>query len=55
MKRKLSYQLWFEKVCEFVWAQVACSVNDLPDCPFRDWYEDDVTPTIAAWRAISRA
>jgi hypothetical protein len=31
------------------------SAEDLPDCPYRDWYEDDVPPVRAAARAIKYA
>lgn len=31
------------------------SVHDLPDVPFRDWYDDDVPPRTAARRAIRSA
>jgi hypothetical protein len=36
--------------------RIACvSVNDLPDCCFRDWFEDDVKPVQAARRAVRNA
>ena len=31
------------------------SLDDLPDCAFRDWYEDGHTPTQAAKKAIRQA
>lgn len=51
----LTYKQWLEKVDNYVWAEVDCSVRDLPDCPFRDWYEDGVAPVVAGERAISGA
>jgi len=34
-----------------------CSLShmDLPDCPYRDWYDDGVNPRLAALRAIRNA
>ena len=31
------------------------SIHDLPDCPFRDWFDDGVSPKSAAHRAIRNA
>lgn len=31
------------------------SVHDLPDCLFRDWFEDGVKPSTAARRALRDA
>jgi len=35
-------------VCE---RKYGISVYDLADCPFRDWFDDGVTPSAAASRA----
>lgn len=51
----LTFKQWLAKVNEQVRARAGCSIRDLPDCPFRDWYEDGVTPVVAGERAISRA
>ena len=32
-----------------------CSVHDLPDCCYFDWYEDDMSPARAAAKAIRSA
>ncbi len=31
------------------------SIDDLTDCPLRDWYEDRVSPASAAKRALRNA
>lgn len=49
---KRTFEKWFEE------ANVAClekcgmSLEDLPDCPFYDWYEDGKSPKVAANKAI---
>lgn len=48
----MSFKLWMKKVDVFVEMLAGCSVYDLPDCLFRDWYEDGVTPEEAAARAV---
>jgi hypothetical protein len=46
------YQTWMAKVNAITERLVGCAVEDLADCCYRDWYEDDVTPMSAARRAI---
>lgn len=53
--RKLSFSLWLKKVDEAVQKRAGLSYQDLPDCPYADWYEDGATPTGAAVRAIRMA
>lgn len=50
-----TYEEWLKKVDAEVVRRVGLSVHDLPDCPFRDWYDDKVSPKTAAGRAIKRA
>ena len=52
---RLTYEQWREKMIEHVWDKAGCSIYDLPDCPYRDWYEDGVAPVVAGERAISQA
>ena len=47
-----SFDLWMQRVDAAVQRQVGVSVYDLPDCCFRDWYDDDLTPNEAAEVAI---
>lgn len=49
---KKTFDEWMREVDEAVESRVGCSVHDLADCPFRDWYEDDVSARSAAARAI---
>jgi len=48
----MSWQEWINKVDSKVYATIGCSVFDLPDCCLRDWFEDGISPTEAAMRAI---
>ena len=42
-------------VDKMIAAAVGVSSNDLPDCCYRDWYDDGVNPFHAAARAIKAA
>lgn len=48
----LTFAQWIRKVDIAVSKRVGCSVYDLADCPFRDWFEDGMTPTEAATEAL---
>ena len=52
MAKKLSFEEWLRRVDEQIEAACYLSYQDLPDCPYRDWYEDGVSPRAAAKRAI---
>jgi hypothetical protein len=49
------FESWMREVDEAVWRKAGCSVHDLPDCCFRDWFEAKVTVKGAASRAIKAA
>jgi len=51
----MTFAYWMKLVDNLVWTQVGCSVRDLPDCNFRIWYDDELTPEEAAERAIKEA
>lgn len=51
----MNFKQWMKRVDDLVWQQAGCSVHDLPDCLFRDWHEDGVTPEEAAERAVEEA
>ena len=46
---------WMAKVDAIVYRKQGCSVHDLPDCCFADWYDDDMSPARAAAKAIRAA
>lgn len=50
-----TYTQWKGKVNFLLVRSFGLGVDDLPDCPYRDWYEDDVSPATAAKRAIAAA
>jgi hypothetical protein len=50
-----SFDSWFAKVDANVSATVGLSVSDLPDCPFRDWFEDGISPSEAAEMTLEEA
>lgn len=51
----LTYEAWHHDVDTIVQCTVGCSVNDLPDCAYRDWYDEGMSPRDAAMRAIGYA
>ncbi len=50
-----TFKEWMAEVDEQVQVLACVSVYDLPDCLFRDWYDDELTPRQAARRAIRNA
>lgn len=45
---KLSFQEWMRKVNICVAQRIGLSAEDLPDQPYRDWYDSGMTPQDAA-------
>jgi hypothetical protein len=43
---------WMRAVDVAVMRVIGLSIHDLADQPFRDWYEDGITPTQAARLAL---
>lgn len=52
---KKSFEEWFGDVNAAVIRRIGLSVHDLPDCPFRDWFEDGFSAKSAASAAIREA
>lgn len=50
-----SFDEWMKRVDALVQHAAGISVYDLPDCLYRDWYEDRLRPIRAAARALRRA
>ena len=51
---KKTFEAWVNEVHKYL-DLVGLSIDDLPDCPYRDWYDDGTSPKAAAGRAIRRA
>lgn len=51
----MTFEQWMQETDDSIWTLIGCSIHDLPDCPFRDWYEDELTPGEAAVRAVKGA
>lgn len=54
-KPSLTFEEWLISVDFWVNRAVGLGREDLPDCPYHDWYEDRVSPRTAAKRAIKMA
>lgn len=52
---KSSFEAWMAKVNAYVEKLAGLSADDLPDCCYRDWYDDGVSPANAARRALKCA
>lgn len=47
-----TFEQWSVSVDFWINRELGLSKDDLPDCPYREWYEDRVSPRTAAKRAI---
>jgi hypothetical protein len=52
---KKSFEVWLKELDEAVQAKCGMSYQDLPDGPFRDWYEEGKTPKSAAAKLVKMA
>ncbi len=55
MDRSKTFELWMARVTKFLERMSGLHPDDLPDMPYRDWFEDDVSPERAATRALRAA
>lgn len=53
--RVRTFEGWCQQVDRYVVGLAGLSKDDLPDCPYRDWYDDGVPALTAAKRAIRLA
>jgi len=51
----IGFDMWKRRVDSAVERAASLSADDLPDCPYRDWYDDGISPAVAARRAIRAA
>jgi hypothetical protein len=49
-----TFDEWMARIDRLVYLR-GLSVYDLPDCPFRDWYDKRVRPIRAANKALANA
>jgi hypothetical protein len=52
---KPDFDTWMKQVDRAVSAKTGVSVHDLPDCSFRDWYDQGVSASSAAARCVKAA
>lgn len=52
---KRTFEEWMALVDAAVQSRTGMSADDLPDCCYRDWYDDGLSPKQAAIRAIKAA
>ncbi len=50
-----TFEEWMQRIDRVVTRAVGLSIHDLPDCTFRDWYEERMRPVWAADAALRRA
>ena len=54
-KTTMTYEEWYRAVNRHVFELCELDTEDLPDCCYRDWYEGDVSPKMAAKKALRNA
>ena len=52
MKAKKTFEQWMQEVNQEVEKKIGLDTSHLPDCPYRDWYENRMGPKAAATKAI---
>ena len=52
---KKTFEQWKQQVDRHIAEFCGLTSDDLPDCNYRDWYEDEVSPAQAARRAVKYA
>jgi hypothetical protein len=52
MTTSTGFDQWMTQVNQHLVAMCGMSSEDLPNCCYFDWYDDDVSPKSAARRAI---
>lgn len=52
---KQTFEEWLRAVDAAISAKCGLTHDDLPDCCYRDWYDDGVSAKSAAARAIKAA
>jgi hypothetical protein len=50
-----AFDRWMHTIDEYLLMKVGVARDDLPDAPYRDWYDDGIGPITAAKRAIRLA
>ena len=50
-----TFDQWCRSVDKFLLSYAGATLSDLPDCRYRDWYDDRVRPIRAANRALRYA
>ena len=50
-----SFEVWMKEADRLCGASTGMSLYDLPDCCYRDWYDDGMTPKQAVRMALRSA
>ena len=50
-----TFSEWYAQANRYIERHIGVSLADLPDCPYRDWYDARVRAIRAANRALRRA
>ena len=51
----MAFDIWVRKVNQVIEMNTGLGLDDLPDCPYRDWFEQGMSPVKAARWAIRLA
>jgi hypothetical protein len=50
-----TFDEWMNRIDRVMFSTRGLTTSDLPDCEYRDWYDDRIKPIFAANRALRRA
>ena len=53
MNATVTFEKWLAHVDSIIESEVGLSLSDLPDCPYRDWFDSAMGSRTAAARAIN--
>ena len=53
--KKRTFEEWMKDVNRAVYVKLGLTTEDLPDCCYRDWYDEGASPKSAAARALRNA
>lgn len=53
--QRLTFAEWLRKIDAILASRLGMTHEDLPDCCYRDWYDDGISPSRAAGLAITNS
>ena len=51
----MTFEQWMQKVNTAISNKIGLTSDDLPDCCYRDWFDDGISPKSAATMALKNS